>query len=113
MEKFMFLFRGGNFRSLSPELMQHHMQKWLDWMESLRDKNILIGSEPLQPIGILVSGKNKVTRNGPFIEQNEIIGGYAIMLADNMEDALTISSDCPIFEMDGKLEIRPLRPLMR
>jgi hypothetical protein len=101
MEKFMFLFRGGNGRSLSPELMQHHMQKWLNWMEKLRSKNILVGSEPLHPTGVVVSGKNKVVTDGPFIEENEMIGGYTIILARDMEDALSISEDCPIFEMDG------------
>ena len=113
MEKFMFLFRGGNFRSLSPELMQQHMQKWINWMETLRSKNILVGSEPLHPTGAVVSGKNKIVTDGPFIEENEMIGGYTIILAHDIDHALAISHDCPIFEMDGKLEVRPLRPIIR
>ncbi|PWT75251.1 MAG: hypothetical protein C5B59_09485 [Bacteroidetes bacterium] len=113
MEKFMFLFRGGNIRALSPELMQHHMNKWLEWMETLRSRNILVRSEPLHPTGMVVSGKNKVVTDGPFIEENEMIGGYTIILARDMEEALSVSKNCPIFEMDGKLEIRPLREITR
>lgn len=111
MEKFLFLFRGGNFRSQSPEVMQAHMQKWFAWMEALNKKEIFVGSEPLQPVGRQLSGKNKTVTDGPFIEAKEMVGGYTIVLAKDINEATEIAKDCPIFEMDGKLEIRPIQKM--
>ena len=108
MEKFIFLYRGGMDRTLPPEAMQAQMQKWITWMDSLQKKGILGGSEPLQPTGKLVSGKDKVVTDGPFIEAKEIVGGYTIVTAENIDEAVEISKGCPIFESNGMLEIRPL-----
>ena len=113
MEKFMLLFRGGNFRSLSPQEMQIHMQRWFSWMDSLQTKGILVGSEPLQPIGRQINGKNKTITNGPFIESKEMIGGYTIINATDLDEAVEISKGCPILEMDGNVEVRPIQKVDR
>jgi hypothetical protein len=111
MEKFIYLFRGGDGPSLSPELMQAHMQKWMAWMESLGKKGILVGGDPLHPSGKQVNGKKKAVTDGPFVESKEMVGGYLIVNAKDIEEAVEISKDCPIFEMDGKLEIRPIHKM--
>jgi len=111
MDRFMLLFRGGNFRGLSPELMQHHMQGWIQWMESMRSRNILLASEPLESAGKQVTGKGKMIVDGPFAESKEIVGGFSIILAENLDEALEISRGCPIFELDGTVEVRPVRDM--
>jgi hypothetical protein len=111
MEKFIYLFRGGLDSRLSPEAMQAHMQKWMVWMESLGKKGNLVGGEPLQPSGKQVSGKNKAVTDGPFVEAKEMVGGYLIVNAKDIDEAVEISKGCPIFEMDGKLEVRPIQKM--
>ncbi len=111
MEKFIFLFRGGNFRSLSPELMQAHMEKWFAWMDELKRKNIFVSSEPLQPTGKQLSGKDKTLTDGPFIEAKEMVGGYTVINAKDIDEAVEIAKGCPIFESDGKLEVRPIQKI--
>jgi len=109
MEKFIYLFRGGENAGLSPEAMQAHMQKWNEWMQYLGQKGIMVSGDPLQNTGKQVNGKNKVVTDGPFAESKEIIGGYIIVNAKDINEAVEISKGCPIFETDGKLEVRPVQ----
>ena len=113
MEKFIYLFRNSATPNpnLSPEVMQAHMQKWTSWMTELGKKGIMVGGEPLQTTGKQVNGTKKVVTDGPFTEAKEIIGGYLIVNAKDINDAVEISKGCPIFEMDGKLEVRPVQKM--
>lgn len=113
MEKFMYLFRGPDQgHGLSPEAMQAHMQKWMDWMKSLGDKGILVGGEPLQNNGKQVTGSKKIVTDGPYTEAKETVGGYLMVNAKNIDEAVEISKGCPILDIeDGKLEIRPVQKM--
>ena len=111
MEKFMYLFRGGMPANLSPQEMQANMQKWMTWMEALGKKGQLVGGEPLQNSGKQIAGKKKVVTDGPFAESKEMVGGYLIVNAKDLNDAVELSKGCPIFEEDGHVEVRPIQKL--
>lgn len=114
MEKFMYLFRGGEthvHNAKDSEEVKTYIQSWMTWMQGLGQKGILAGGEPLQTIGKQINGKNKVVTDGPFIEGNEMVGGYLIVNAKDINEAVEIANGCPIFEEDGKLEVRPLQKL--
>jgi hypothetical protein len=114
MEKFIFLFRGGeNHASNATESQAatDNMQAWRIWMEGMGKKGILVGAEPLQPTGKQVNGKNKVVTDGPFVEAKEMVGGYVIVNAKDINEAVEISKGCPIFNEDGKVEVRPIQKM--
>ena len=113
MDKFMFLFRGGNHAILSPEEMQAHMQHWFKWMDELRAKDILVATGPLQPVGMQLAGRGKTVTDGPYVEAKEMVGGYTIITAGSLEDAVEIAKDCPNLDVDGKVEVRPFREITR
>jgi hypothetical protein len=111
MEKFMYLFRGGDNANVSPDAMQAHMQKWVAWMGQLAKEGILVAGEPLDRTGKQVNGSKKTVTDGPFIEAKEMVGGYLIVNANDINHAVEISKGCPIFDMDGKLEVRPVQKM--
>jgi hypothetical protein len=114
MEKFMYLFRGGvnhAHNAQDSEAAAKNMQAWMNWMQSLQQKGILLGGEPLQPTGKQVNGKKKVVTDGPFVEAKETVGGYLIVNAKDINEAVEISKGCPIFDEDGKLEVRPVQKM--
>ena len=49
MEKYMFIFLGGDPSHLSPEAQQAHMQKWYDWVQKLEKEKRYVGGEALLP----------------------------------------------------------------
>jgi hypothetical protein len=112
MANFMLIFRGGNSPGDSPEQMQQHMQKWLAWFEGLTRSGAYKGQgAPLEPGGRLVRGARKAVSDGPFAEAKDLVGGYAIIEARDLDAAVEIARGCPTFEKDGAVEVRPVRPM--
>jgi hypothetical protein len=108
MSEFVFLYRGGE-AGRSPERMQQMMQKWMAWLKELGEKgHIKDQGQPLERTGKLVKGKQKTVTDGPFAEAKDVVGGYTLIQARDLEQAVELSKGCPIFEVDGGVEVRPV-----
>jgi hypothetical protein len=111
MDKFMFIFRGGDTHpdnnDNSKEAMEY-LQSWGTWMQDLGQKGILTGGDSLRHIGKQVIGKSKVVTDGPFSLDKEMVNGYLLINASDINEAVEISKGCPIFEENGKVEVRPV-----
>ncbi len=111
MSNFLFLFRGGDesYNKLSQEEKQAHMQVWGSWMAGLHEKGQLVDGLPLSEKGKVVENRGEVITNGPFAEGSEMVGGYLIVSADDLEHAVEISKGCPIFDYEGSTtEVREI-----
>lgn len=107
MEKFMLIFHGGQMDGASPEQMQASMGKWMAWIQKLSAADKYAAGEPLIPGGKLVSGPGgKTVTDGPYTEGKEVVGGFFIIHAKDMEEAVAISKDCPDFELGGSVQVR-------
>ena len=108
MSEYVFLYRGGS-RDGSPTEMQQLMQKWVSWLKGLAEKgHIKDQGQPLERTGKLVTGKQKTVTDGPFAEAKDVIGGYTLVEARDLDQAVELSKGCPIFERDGAVEVRPV-----
>jgi hypothetical protein len=108
MTEFVFLYRGGD-RSPSPDQAQQQMQKWVTWMKDLGAKGLIKDpGHPLERSGKLVKGSDKQVTDGTFAETKDVVGGYTLVSARDLEHAVEISRGCPIFEFNGAVEIRPV-----
>ncbi len=111
MASFMYLFRGNPTagRSMSPEQMQQVVKKWMDWRNSLEKSGHLKRTgERLDPNGKVVRGRAKAVIDGPYAEAKDIIGGYMVAEASDIDQAVELAKGCPILETDGAVEIRPI-----
>lgn len=110
MSKFMFLLRGGSeaMAAMSSEEKEKHMDQWKTWMAGLGQQGKLVDGLPLSGEGKRLVGKKKVVSDGPYAEGKEIVGGYIIVNAKDMNEAVEISKGCPIYENDGEAEIREI-----
>lgn len=114
MEKFVFVFRGGDTHPQTANDSKEakaYIQSWMTWMQGLGQKGILVGGENFQRTGKQVNGKSKVVTDGPFIQAKEMVNGYLIVNARDINEAVEISKGCPIFEENGRVEVRPLQKL--
>lgn len=96
----------------SPERAQQTMGKWRAWMKEMTDKGQLknIG-QPLENTGRVVGGKKKTVTDGPYAETKDVVGGFSIIEAKDIDEAARISSGCPVLEFGGSVEIRPVMQL--
>ena len=107
MAQYMYLYRNGD--KLSPEQMQAQMGRWMAWMKELEAKGVLASAgHPLDRSGKLVAGKARTVTDGLFAEAKDIIGGYSIVEAKDLDHAVELTSGCPIFLVGGGVEVRPI-----
>jgi hypothetical protein len=111
MADFLYVFRGGTYQQLSPEQMQKHMQAWGTWIAELSNRGQFKGGDPLEAGGKQVRGKKKAIVDGPFAEAKDLVGGYLLVTADNLDAATELARGCPILEVDGSVEVRPIRKM--
>jgi len=108
MNDFLFLYRGGQRPTGTPEQMQNTMQKWMNWMKELGEKGAIKDmGHPLEQSGKIVKAHKAVT-DGPFAEAKDLIGGYTLVQAKDITEAAELTSGCPIFDIDGFVEVRPI-----
>ena len=107
MEKFMFIFHGGMPDTLSPEQMQAQMGKWMAWIDQLSKEDKYVAGEPLLPGGKQVSGPGgKNVTDGPYTEGKEVVGGFFIVNAKDIDEAVAIARNSPDFEFGGSVQVR-------
>jgi hypothetical protein len=107
MSEFVYLYRNGE--KLSPERMQLQMGKWTAWMKGLGAQGVLKNpGQPLERAGRLVSGKERTVTDGLFAEAKDVIGGYTIVEARDLDHAVELTAGCPILDVGGGVEVRPV-----
>src|SRR2546422_10544120 len=111
-DKYLLLFRGHDWhKGLSPEQMQKVADHWMAWFKRLTEQGKAIAGNPLDPEGRIVSGKNgRVVADGPFAESKEAIGGYFLLQAKSLDEAVAIAKDCPGLAYGATGEVRPVAP---
>ena len=105
MEKFMLIFHGGMPMDASPADLEANMGKWLEWVQKLSKEGKYVSGEPLLPGGKLVSGPDSVT-DGPYTEGKEVVGGYFIINANTMEEAIEECKQYADYKYGGQVQVR-------
>ncbi len=82
--------------------------------EQIRASGHCIASEALQPVQTATTvrvrnGKVSVT-DGPFAETKEILAGFYMIEARDLNEAIQVASRIPPAEV-GSIEVRPIRPI--
>lgn len=111
MKEFALLFRNqnyGDFSKASPEEIATMQKKWNDWAGSIAAQGkVVTGGQRLALEGQVLKAGGVVT-DGPFAEIREILGGFMIIKADSLEEATTLAHGCPVLNVNGSVEIRPI-----
>lgn len=116
MSEFVLLYRDSlearQQRMGSPDRAQEEMKKWQAWFKDMTDKGQLKAlGQPLDLVGKVIGGKTRTITDGPFAETKDVIGGYSVILAKDLDEAAQIGSGCPILDGGGRVEVRPVRPM--
>lgn len=71
-----------------------------------KHKEVLRGGQALQPTTTATTIRDGVVTDGPFIETKEALGGYYLIEADDLDQALAVAKDVPA--PFGGVEVRPI-----
>lgn len=103
-----------HWASLSEEEMQKVYAQYGAYSKALADAGILRGGAELKPISTAttvrsVNGKKTIV-DGPFAETKEQLGGFILIEAKDLNEAMQIASKMPSGNL-GAIEVRPIREL--
>jgi len=108
MNEFAFLFRGREPLG-SAEQQQKTLEKWRAWMTELQQRGLITDPGlPLEDAAKRVVGPDRVVHDGPFAEIKDLVNGFIVVTADDIDAACEIAKGCPIFEQGGGVEVRPV-----
>jgi hypothetical protein len=100
--------------ALPPGQFDEMMRHCLDSADELREKGRLSDSQMLQAPAtarsIRVRNGRQTVVDGPFTETKEVLGGFNLIDAPNMEEAVRIASQFPWTQV-GCVEVRPVQDI--
>lgn len=110
MKEFMMIFTGADYADLglSPEELQSRMGKWFAWGDKMEKAGVLRGGNALTPDIRRVSGQNRTVTDLTSAEVKEIVGGYYIVEAKDVDQVQEIAQDFPDYDLGGTVEIREI-----
>jgi hypothetical protein len=110
MDEYILIFRHEDgLKVASPEQIQIWMKQTMDWIGSIAAQNKFSGGNGLPFENAKVVHHNNVVTNGPFGEIKETIGGYVIVKADSVDEAVEFAKGSPVLQGDGNtVEVRKI-----
>ena len=108
MKKFMMIFRKEKESTIpSPEQMQEGIKQWQHWIGGIVAQERFVATDALGFQGKLINADGMIT-DGPYTEVKEIIGGYIVVKAESLDEAVSLADGCPIFNIGGTVEVRDI-----
>jgi hypothetical protein len=79
---------------------------------AFRDDPRCLGGAHLQPAETATTvrdgGGNTLITDGPYADTKEVLGGYFVFEASNLDEALEVAQRVPAVRLGGAVEVRPL-----
>ena len=100
-----------NLAGFSKEQWESLKDEYGAFTESIRSSGHHLGGEGLDPTAtartVRVRNGKVSTTDGPFAETHEQLGGYYLIEARDLNDAIQVASRIPSARM-GSIEVRPI-----
>ena len=112
MKEFLLILKteGSVWSDLSPEQLQKHMEHGTAYIGKLMKEGIIKSAQPLDGGSRIVTGANGIMKDGPFNESKEVVAGYFIVVANDIDEAVNIAKANPIFQdIPTKIEVYPMK----
>jgi hypothetical protein len=89
-----------------------YMGEYFAFTDSIKSSGHYIGGEALQPVQTATTVRSRngklSTTDGPFAETKEQLGGYYLIEARDLNDALQVAQRIPSVRT-GSIEVRPIQ----
>jgi hypothetical protein len=87
--------------------------EYMEFTKSITQSGHYRGGNELKPVStattVRVRDKKRLVTDGPFAETKEQLGGYYLIDAKDLDDAIAIAARIPSARV-GSIEVRPINP---
>jgi hypothetical protein len=110
--QYMLLIYSGDAIEEFEKLSEEERQSVLGEYYAISETAGVAGGNQLQPAEtattVRVDDGQTLTTDGPFATTKEVLGGYYLLEADDLDAALEIAARVPAARMGGAVEVRPV-----
>ena len=110
--QYMLLIYSGDSMNEFGQLSEEEQNSILGEYYAISEAPGVTGGEQLQPAEtattVRVDGGQALTTDGPFPTTKEVLGGYYLLEADDLDAALELAARIPAARMGGAIEVRPV-----
>jgi hypothetical protein len=97
----------GGYADAGPQVWQQAMEAHGRFAGQAAERGVkILGGEALQPVATATSIRGDVVTDGPFAETKEALGGFYLIEARDLDQALAVAKLCPA--PYGGVEVRPI-----
>ena len=93
----------------SAEAIKTNIEHWQAYMGELGRNGKITGGYRLPVNGVTISGKDKEEKPTSYIANDELVSSFIIIKAADITEAKQIAAKCPVFELDGNVEVKALQ----
>jgi hypothetical protein len=99
--------------SMPEQERSRYYDEYRAYTTELQEKGVFVGGAQLQPTAtattVHVRDGEQIVTDGPFADTKEQLGGYYVIEAESVDDALEWAARIPSARL-GRIEVRPLVP---
>jgi hypothetical protein len=102
-----------SFANVSEEEGNKIFAEYMDYTKGIKRSGNYIGGEALQPVATATTVRQRngktLTTDGPFAETKEQLGGFYLVDAKDLDEAIKLAGGIPAVR-NGSIEVRPIMP---
>lgn len=113
MDEYILIFRHEDGKKIaSPEQIQIWMKQTMDWISGIAARHQFSSGTglPFDDARVVTTkDSKKMVTNGPFGDIKETIGGFIIVKAGSVDEAVEFAKGCPVLQGEGNsVEVRKI-----
>jgi len=112
MNQFLIIVRGSDHSTASPEKKQQRLERFNEWVGKVLNGRFVSGAPLEDTDARFLKSRTEILTDGPFIEAKEMISGYIVIQAKDIQEATELTKECPLLD-DFKLELRKMIPMQQ
>ncbi|HEY0444323.1 MAG TPA: YciI family protein [Candidatus Limnocylindrales bacterium] len=111
MQYLLLIYTAEATEAVPPEVMQAEMEGYNAFTEEVRRRGVMKAGEALESTStattVRVQDGRTITTDGPFAETKEALGGFYLIDARDLDEAIELAAMIPAAK-HGSIEVRPI-----
>jgi hypothetical protein len=92
----------------APEATPDDLEACDQHSDELADSGVMLAAYALTPRDMATSIREDMITDGPFIDSKEVVAGFYVIEAPDLDAALSIARGNPVVRDGGGVEVRPV-----
>jgi hypothetical protein len=92
----------------APEATGEDLEVCDDHSDHLTASGVMLAAYALTPRDMATSVRGDIITDGPFVDSKEVVAGFYVIEAPDLDAALAIARTNPVVHEGGGVEVRPV-----